>query len=576
MNSTLKRLIQLIAPYRWTFILAVFLTISISLLGIIRPYLIQYIIDFIYPSQDTHKLLNFTLLVIFLLILTALCQYFLKYVASWLSQQVMQNLRQRVYEHTLNLRIQFFDRTPVGNLHTRTISDIETLNSVFSEGFVNIFGELLQLLAVWSIMFYTDWFLTLMVLLILPPLFLVTHLFRIKVKVAFQNVRKKVAELNTFIQEHLVGMQVVQAFHQQANEMKKFHIINNEHRQANIQTIWYYSLYFPAIEIIAALAIAILIGAGSWQIFNHQTTTGTIIAFIIYINMFFRPIRVIADQFNTLQLGVVSAERVFNLLDNSEIIGQDLQPISIEHANKLLSSPPSITFQNVSFAYKSDFPVLNNISFTIQAGTTTAFVGKTGAGKTSIINLISRFYDFQHGNILIQNTDIRKIPLPVLRSHIGVILQDPFLFAGSIFENITLYNDQFSKEHVFLTAELLGLHEWILRLPGGYQFQVGERGHTLSAGQRQLIAFIRVMLLNPTILILDEATANIDPLTEQLIQNALKTLLNQRTAILIAHRLATIQQAHQIIVLNKGSIIESGNHEQLLKFNGHYAKMLMH
>ncbi len=572
-SSSFKRLLELIKPYKPYFFFAVFLTVLISLLVPLRPYLVQFIIDGIYPTKDHSLLIFYTLMLLGLLIFTSIMQYVQNYITNWLSQTIMKDLRDRVFEHILRLKIQFFDRTPVGNLHTRTISDVQTLNDVFSQGFVTIFGELLQLIAIWGMMFYTSWYLTLIVLITLPMIIGVTRVFQKNVKVAFQEVRKKVAELNSFIQEHLTGMAVIQWFGQEKAEYQKFIHINEGHRDENIKTIFYYSVYFPAIEIIAAIGIGLLVWAGAYEVLESKVSLGVLIAFIMYINMFFRPIRLIADQFNTLQMGIVSAERIFYLLDTNEFVNQSNQVISEDDAQSLLTSPPKIEFQEVYFEYQPDIPILKGISFTVNPGTTTAIVGHTGAGKTSIINLITRFYEFQQGKILINEVDIRKLPLSILRKHMAIVLQDVFLFSGSILENITMKDESIPEEEVITACKQIGIHDFIMKLPNQYRYAVGERGSLLSAGQRQLIAFARVIVFNPTLLILDEATANVDSESEMLIQKAIQKVLSNRTAVIIAHRLSTIQNAQQIIVLEKGEIQEIGNHEQLMKKQGIYYHM---
>lgn len=571
--SSFKRLLELIKPYQTYFYLTVFLTVLISILGPVRPYLVQYIIDHVFPTQNPSTLLNYILLLLLILIFTSFIQYAQNYLTNWLSQTIMKDLRDKVFHHILHLKIQFFDKTPIGTLHTRTISDIQTLNDVFSQGFVSIFGELLQLIAIWSMMFYTDWYLTLIVLITLPIIILVTQIFRMKVKVAFQEVRKKVAELNSFIQEHLTGMAVIQWFGQEKNEYQKFIKINEGHRDENIKTIFYYSLYFPAIEIISALGIGLLVWFGAYEVLEGKVSLGILIAFIMYINMFFRPIRLIADQFNTIQMGVVSAERIFHLLDTQDFIQQSYDLLPIEQAENLLKNPPSIEFQNVFFEYQPQNPILKGISFHVVEGTTTAIVGHTGAGKTSIINLLTRFYEFHEGNILINHQDIRKFPLEILRKHMAIVLQDVFLFSGSILDNITMSDPHISKEKVIQACQYIGIHDFIMSLPNEYNYMVGERGSSLSTGQRQLIAFARVIVFNPSLLILDEATSNVDTESELLIQKAIQKVLNNRTAIIIAHRLSTIQHAHQILVMDKGQIIEAGNHQSLIENQGVYFKM---
>jgi ATP-binding cassette subfamily B protein len=545
----------------------------VSLLGPIRPYLVQYIIDNVYPTKDYSLLLFYTLVLLGLLVFTSIVQYAQNYITNWLSQTIMKDLRDRVFRHIIHLKIQFFDKTPIGNLHTRTINDVQTLNDVFSQGFVSIFGELLQLIAIWGMMFYTDWYLTLIVLITLPLIIIVTQIFRKNVKVAFQEVRKKVAELNSFIQEHITGMNIIQWFGQEENEFKKFIKINAGHRDENIKTIFYYSVYFPAIEIISAMGVGLLVWIGASEVIEDRVSLGVLIAFIMYIHMFFRPIRLIADQFNTIQMGIVSGERIFNLLDTKDFIHQSESLISNDQATKILSYPPSIEFVDVHFEYQPNHPILRGISFFVEPGTTTAIVGHTGAGKTSIINLLTRFYEFQKGQILINQQDIRKFPLNILRKYMAIVLQDVFLFSGTILENITMNDPSISEKEVMEACKYVGIHDFIMSLPKQYHNSVGERGSSLSTGQRQLIAFARVIVFNPSLLILDEATSNVDTESEMLIQKAIQKVLANRTAIIIAHRLSTIQNAKQIIVMDKGQIIEIGKHHSLLEMQGIYYKM---
>jgi ATP-binding cassette subfamily B protein len=469
--------------------------------------------------------------------------------------------------------MQYFDRTAVGALQTRTISDIQTLNNIFSEGLVTMGGELLQLVAILILMFLTDWQLTLLTLAIMPLLLVVTYIFKKKVNEAFNRVRKYVSELNIYLQEHITGIAITQMFGKEQREAENFTKINSLHKKAHIDTIYYYSIFFPTVEFIAALALALIVWYGTLGALEERITFGILVAFLMYIQMFFRPIRMLADQFNALQLGIVSAERVFKVLDTEEFIAEPAAP---KNSRNLFLHPTSITFDNVTFGYTPEELVLKNISFHVEPGSTTALVGATGSGKTSIINLLKRFYEIQEGQIRVDGVDIRDYAQAELRQALGLVMQDVFLFSGTIYDNITLFNHEISLERVIAAAQKIGVHSFIMQLPNDYNFQVGERGATLSAGQRQLLAFLRIMLYDPKIILLDEATANIDSETEALIQKALSQVLAHRTSIVIAHRLSTIQNAEQILVMRKGEIIERGKHETLILQDGYYRKLFMY
>ncbi len=542
------------------------MTLALSFLGPARPYLIQYVLDVPLSAGDVAGVRFWIVVMIILTVLQTLVNYLQISWSHKLGESVVDDLRRQAFNHIVRLRPQFFDKTPVGALQTRVVSDIETLNALFSEGFISIFGELLQLLTLLVLMFYTDFRLTLVALIPIPLLVLATYVFKVKVNAAFQRVRKAVAELNTFLQEHITGMSVVQIFNQEKREYDKFEKINARHRDAHLDTVFYYSVFFPVVEVIAALSTAALVWYGSGAVLEGYTTFGTLVAFIMYLTMFFRPIRMLADRFNTLQLGLVSGERIFNVLDTHEFICdgeiEDFRPLC-----------PKIEFRDVRFAYVAGQEVLKGVSFVVEPGTTTAFVGATGSGKSTVVNLLMRFYEFSEGQILIDGMDIRKIKLEKLRGAMGLVLQDVFLFSGTILDNVTLFNDGIDEGRVKRAAELIGADAFIERLPGGYRFEVGERGANLSTGQRQILAFMRVLVYNPKILLLDEATANIDSESEAMIQNAIAVALNGRTSMVVAHRLSTIQKADQILVMRRGEIVESGNHQSLLALDGHYKKL---
>ncbi|MBD0255792.1 MAG: ABC transporter ATP-binding protein, partial [Cytophagales bacterium] len=501
-----------------------------------------------------------------ILVMQAVIQFCNTYLSGWLGQHIIRDIRVQLFRHLLQLRLKFYDHTPIGRLVTRTISDIETLADVFSEGIAAIAGDFLQLIVILGIMLYTDWRLTLVSLALLPLLLMSTYVFKEKIKDSFNEVRTAVANLNAFVQEHITGMSIVQIFNSGEIEFRKFDAINREHRRANIKSVFYYSVYFPVAEVISAGCTGLLVWYGARGVLAEDITLGVLIAFIMYTSMFFRPIRMIADRFNTLQLGIVSTERILKLLDSQE---------SIPNTGTLAPGDlrGEVRFEHVWFAYNDDDYRLRDITFTVKAGETLALVGATGAGKSSIINLLSRFYDIQKGRILVDGVDLKEYELGALRRQIAVVLQDVFLFSDTIYNNITLNNPAISREKVIAAAELVGAHRFIERLPGGYDYNVMERGATLSVGQRQLISFVRAMVYDPKIIVLDEATSSVDTETEEMIQEAIGKMMKGRTAVVIAHRLSTIQKANQILVLDQGEIKEQGTHESLLAREGYYAQL---
>lgn len=567
--SVLRRLMKFVTPYRGKFYGLIFLTVLLGVLTPLRPILIQYTIDNHVAFGNYAGMVNIIILLTVLLIGHSIAQYAHTYISGWLGQQVIRDIRTRLYEHIVNLRLKFFDKTPIGRLVTRTISDVETLADVFSEGLAAMAGDLLQIIFILGFMFYQDWRLALLSLSTIPLLLISTYIFKERIKVTFNDVRNAVANLNTFVQEHLTGMNIVQIFGSEKTEFEKFRAINQEHRHANLRSVLYYSIYFPVAEIIAAAGIGLLVWYGSKGVILFDETgitIGKLIAFIIYIQMFFRPIRMIADRYNTLQMGIVSTSRIMNLLDNEEHVQQtgNRKP---DHVRG------DIEFRKVWFAYNDDQYVLKDINIKIREGETVAFVGATGAGKSSIINLLNRFYEINKGVITVDGIDIKEYDLGLLRKNIGVVLQDVFLFSDTIFNNITLGNPDVTEDMIWHAADLVGARRFIDRLPGKLSYNVMERGATLSVGQRQLISFIRAMVYNPKILILDEATSSVDSETEEMIQQAIDKMMRGRTSVVIAHRLSTIQKADKIIVLDHGEIKEEGRHEELLAKEGFYAQL---
>jgi ATP-binding cassette, subfamily B, multidrug efflux pump len=567
--SVLRRLIKFIVPYKARFIIVIFLTLLLGVLTPTRPLLVQYTLDNHVAFGDYSAMVIIMVILLALLIVQSIAQYIHTYLSGWLGQQVIRDIRTRLYQHIVNLRLKFFDKTPIGRLVTRSISDVETLADVFSEGLAAMAGDLLQIVFILGFMFYQDWRLALLSLSTIPLLLISTYIFKEKIKVAFTDVRNAVANLNTFVQEHITGMNIVQIFGSEKREFEKFKQINEEHKQANMRSVLYYSVYFPVAEIIAAAGIGLLVWYGAKGVIHFEETgitIGKLIAFIMYIQMFFRPIRMIADRYNTLQMGIVSTSRILNLLDDTE------------HVQKNGSYKPAyvkgeVDFQHVWFAYNGEDYVLKDINMHIAQGETIALVGATGAGKSSIINLLNRFYEVNQGSIKVDDVDISEYELGTLRKNIGVVLQDVFLFSDTILNNITLGNPDVTEEMVWHAAELVGARKFIERLPGKLSYNVMERGSTLSVGQRQLISFIRAMVYDPRILVLDEATSSVDTETEEMIQTAISKMMTGRTAIVIAHRLSTIQKADKIIVLDHGHIKESGTHENLLLKEGFYAQL---
>lgn len=555
------RIIKLAKPHKSIAFLAFLLTILATLLAPVRPMLVQHTLDYPIADKDVEGITTFSIFILIHLIFNSVVIFGNTYVSNLLGQKVIKDLRMKVYKHILSLNSRFFDKSKVGMLVTRSVSDVETISSFFSQGFISIMGDLAQIVTVLIVMFYSSWQLTLISLCVLPLLIIASDFFRKGVRKSFQTVREKVSQMNSFVQEQIVGMEVVQVFGKQNQEYAKFEEINREHREANKRSIFYYAIYFPIVEILSSLTLALII---FWSIgYPSQASVGLISAFILYTSLIFRPIRFIADRFNTMQMGMVSSDRIFDLLDDSSELEQS--------GTQVLSSiEGDIKFNRVWFSYDEGVPVLKDLNFHVKSGKSLAIVGATGAGKSSVISLITRLYECQKGEILIDSVDVKNLSLPSLRQQIGVVLQDVFLFAGSVGENINLKNENISFQQMEDAAKVIGAHEFIKNLEGGFDYQVMERGVTLSGGQRQLISFIRAMAANPRILIMDEATSSVDSETEDLIQKAIKKLMVDRTSIVVAHRLSTIREADSILVLDKGSVVEIGSHNELMANKGPY------
>ncbi len=568
--AVLKRVFGYASPYKKKFYLSVVLAILLAVITPVRPLLIQITVNQHIANSAIQAVINITFIQIGLILVETLMRFWFSFTTAWLGQSVVKDMRIGVYKKILGLNLSQFDKTPIGTLTTRTINDIESINEIFAEGLVPIIADLLSIICVLAYMFSVDAQLTLIALIPFPIIIIATYYFKGSINRSFFKVRNAVASLNAFVQEHLTGMQVVQAFAAEDQEFDKFKKINREHRNANIKAIFAYSIFFPVVEIVLALSTGLVVWWTAKEALDlQQSQQGTVISFILCLNLLFRPLRVLADKFNVLQMGIVASERVFKVLDNDDFVPES-HDTAFKPANGLKGK---VDFKNVSFAYIDEKYVLRDISFTINEGETVAIVGHTGSGKTTIISLLNRLYHIQKGKILIDNVNIEDYDLDFLRKNIGVVLQDVFLFSGSVMDNITLRNADIPKEKVLEAAKMIDMHDFIMRLPGGYDYDVMERGATLSLGQRQLLSFIRALLYNPSILVLDEATSSVDTESEMLIQHAIDTLIKGRTAIVIAHRLSTIRKADKIIVLDKGELKEAGSHEELIAKGGFYAQL---
>jgi len=584
-----RRVLVFLKPHKTMFLLTVFGTILNAVLSPLRPLILFFMIDkfvdgktefngFMMKSlneldssiQPENGFLYWTIIAILTIVLEAILRFVTVYFTNLIGQNIIADMRERLYNHLTTFKTQYFDKNPIGRLVTRLVSDVEAASEIFSNGIITVAGDILSLALVIIVMFSTNWMFTLMVLLPLPLLFWATNIFKNAIKKAYQLESTQVSKLNTFVQERIIGMSILQLFSREKIEYNKFEEINKLHRNAHIKSVWAYSIFFPVVEILSSISIAFVIFYASYQIIDRplsETSTGELVAFIMWINMLYRPIRMLADKFNVIQRGLVRAKNIFEVLDDDQLIPTNRE--KTEHSKY----EGDVVFDSVKFAYNEDDYVLKNVSFDIKKGQTVAFVGATGAGKSSIINILSRFYEFQSGSITVDGKNIREVSLEDLRQNIAVVLQDVFLFSDTILNNITLKNPVISKDKVIEASKFVGLHDFIMRLPGNYDYDVKERGNSLSTGQRQLISFVRSYVYNPSILVLDEATSSIDTETEELIQTAIDKLTQGRTSIIVAHRLSTIKKADKIIVLDKGEIIEQGNHEELLALNGTYRNL---
>ncbi|WP_301922919.1 ABC transporter ATP-binding protein [Ferruginibacter sp.] len=579
--SLLRRVFQFASPYKSKFYWSLFLAIFLAVISPIRPWLIQLTINrglqagthFWFLKGAGPLIIGITVIQLALLLIETVCRFIFTFFTASLGQSVVKDMRVKTYKKVISLNLSQFDKTPIGTLTTRTINDIESINDIFSDGLIPIIADLLSIIAVLTYMFFISWKLTLVCLAPFPALIIATYYFKESVNNSFIRVRNAVAQLNAFVQEHITGMGIVQAFAAEDREFKKFDTINKEHRNANVKSIFAYSVFFPVVELVSALSVGLLVWWAAKQSLyladaDKPEIVGVITSFILCLNLLFRPLRVIADKFNVLQMGMIASERVFKILDNADVT--DTSSVKDLEHKKIKGS---IEFDKVWFAYNDENYILKNISFHIKAGETLAIVGNTGSGKTSIISLVNRLYHIQKGAIKIDEVNIESYDLFYLRSRIAVVLQDVFLFSSSVYDNVTLRNAEIKKEQVIEAAKMIGIHDFIMQLPGGYDYNVMERGATLSLGQRQLLSFVRALLYNPAILILDEATSSVDTESEQLIQHAIDKLIAGRTSIVIAHRLSTIRKANKIMVLEKGVIVEIGSHKELIEKRGFYYKL---
>jgi len=564
-----KRILGYAKPYRKLFIGVIIWAVLLSLFVAARPYLLKYTVNEYIEKKLPEGFLFLVSMMGIVLVLEVIAQFYFVFWANKLGQDIVRDMRVSMFNHMMRFRMKYFDRSPVGQLVTRTVSDLESIARIFGQGLFMIISDLMKMTTVILIMLYINWKLSLIVLAAMPILVYATRIFQIKMKGAFEEVRNQISNLNTFVQERLTGMKIVQLFSREDIEFQKFSDINQKHKKAWVKTVWYNSIFFPVADIITYVTLGLIVWYGGFSIIDGDnfTSTGDFLAFIMFISMLFNPLRQIADKFNELQMGMIAAKRVFDIIDIEDQVQKD----GTEMVAKMSGQ---IAFKNVTFGYNEDEMVLKNVSFKIEPGETIAIVGSTGAGKSTIINLINRFYEINEGSIEIDGTDIRNFKLDSLRKHIAVVLQDVFLFADTIYNNITLNNSEIKREQVIEAAKKIGVHDFIQSLPNGYDYNVKERGVMLSSGQRQLLAFLRAYVSNPEILVLDEATSSVDTHTEELIQKATQKITKGRTSIIIAHRLATVVNAHRILVMDKGQIIESGSHKELLSGDAGFYKQL--
>ena len=568
-TNLFKRILKYTKPYQFRFNGVIVFAISLSVFAALRPYLLKHTVDSYLAPKDQHGLLTYVALMGIILILETISQFYFVYWANLLGQDIIKDIRTKLFKHLLSFRMKYYDNAPVGQLVTRSVSDIEQIARIFSQGLFMIISDMLKMIVVLLFMFYMNWKLTWIVILAMPVLVYITRIFQRKMQVAFEEVRNQVANLNTFVQERVTGMKIVQLFTREAIEYEKFKEINNKHNKAWIKTILYNSIFFPIADIISSLTLGAVVLYGGFHIIDGDkfTTFGDLFSYTMFIGMLFNPLRQIADKFNEMQMGMIAANRVFDILDTQS----DVQNEGTVIANHFKGD---IRFEKVRFSYIQGEEVLKGIDLNVKAGETIAIVGSTGAGKSTIINLLNRFYEIDSGTIYVDDQNINDFQLESLRKQIAIVLQDVFLFADTIINNITLNNPEITRETVIIAAKKIGVHDFIMSLPDGYDFDVKERGVMLSSGQRQLIAFLRAYASNPSILILDEATSSIDSYSEELIQRATETITKGRTSIVIAHRLATIVNANKIIVMDKGQIVEQGTHQELLNINSGFYKKL--
>ncbi len=563
----LKRVVRQARPYRVLFYFCLSLAILLAPLNVLRPYLINIMVDDYILKSDMTGLTRMAMIFIGVVLLTVLARYLFTYKVNVLGQSVIKDLRIKVFSHLTSLKLSYFDKTPIGTSTTRTINDIETINRIFTQGVITIIADLFSMIVIIIVMFVTSWKLTVICLLTMPLMMIATYIFKEKVKVAFQKVRNQISTMNAFLNERITGMRIVQIFNKEKQEIEKFDEINSKYKQANLDSIFYYAVFYPVVEIISALSLALMIWWGAGAYIQDQVSFGALVAFQVYLSMLFRPLRMLADSFNTLQMGLVAADRVFKVIDTNDQIS-DVGSIAVENFEG------AVEFDQVRFSYDGKTDVLKDLSFKIPKNNTLAIVGSTGSGKSTIINTLNRFYEISDGSIKVDGIDVREYRLDSLRNRMATVLQDVFLFSGSLMDNITLRDPSISEEKVIQASKLIGAHEFFVNMPGAYNFKVLERGNNMSMGQRQLISFVRALVFDPDILILDEATSSIDTETEAIIQNAIEKLIVNRTSIVIAHRLSTIRNADKIMVLSNGEILEYGSHDELIeKEGGHYREM---